>query len=66
MSAAIQLSGQQPGPDAAELSVRYDRPQLVAYIADTRTEEALRDGLPADLEMDLRRGSVRTAIAAMQ
>jgi pilus assembly protein CpaE len=62
MSAAIQLTDQEH----ADTTIRYDRPQLVGFIADARTEEALRDGLPTDLEMDLRRGGVRTAIAAMQ
>ncbi len=66
MSAAIQLTDQLPGVDPAESSVRYDRPQLVGFIADARTEEALRDGLPTDLEMDLRRGGVRAAITSMQ
>jgi len=62
MSAAIQLSG----IESPETTVRYDRPQLIGFIADARTEEVLRDGLPPDLEMELRRGGVRTAITAMQ
>ena len=47
---------------------RHDRPSLVAFIADGRSEEALRDGLAdfAQGEMDVRRGGVRAAAAAMQ
>ncbi len=62
MSAAIQLSAAELG----DTTVRYDRPPLVGFIADAKTEEALRDGLPNDLEMELRRGGIRAAIAAMQ
>ena len=47
---------------------RHDRPSLIAFIADGRSEEALRDGLadfaPGDL--DVRRGGVRAATTAMQ
>jgi len=47
---------------------RHDRPSLIAFIADARSEEALRDGLSEfALEgMDVRRGDVRAAVAAMQ
>jgi pilus assembly protein CpaE len=51
-----------------EASARYDRPSLVGFVADARSEEALRDGL-ADVtseQLDLRRGGVRAAITAMQ
>jgi pilus assembly protein CpaE len=47
---------------------RHDRPSLVAFAADAHSEEALEDGL-ADLvpgKLDVRRGGVRAAIAAMQ
>ena len=47
---------------------RHDRPSLVAFLADGRSEDVLRDGL-ADFsqgEMDVRRGGVRAAAAAMQ
>jgi pilus assembly protein CpaE len=47
---------------------RHDRPSLVAFAADAHSEEALEDGL-ADLvpgKLDVRRGSIRTAVAAMQ
>jgi pilus assembly protein CpaE len=47
---------------------RHDRPSLVAFATDAHSEEALEDGL-ADLvpgKLDVRRGSVRAAIAAMQ
>jgi pilus assembly protein CpaE len=47
---------------------RHDRAPLTAFIADGESEEALRDGLTdlADGDMDIRRGGVRAAIAAMQ
>ena len=49
-------------------SARHDRPALTAFIADARSEEALRDGLIdfASGEIDIRRGGIRSAIAAMQ
>lgn len=55
--------------DAADGSAaRHDRPSLVAFIADARSEEALRDGLTEATaeDLDIRRGGVRAAIAAMQ
>ena len=52
--------------DAA--SARYDRPSLVGFVTDARSEEALRDGLSEVTveQLDLRRGNVRAAVAAMQ
>ncbi len=52
--------------DAA--SARYDRPSLIGFIADARSEEALRDGLNEVTveQLDIRRGGVRAAIVAMQ
>ena len=49
-------------------SARYDRPSLVGFVTDARSEEALRDGLSEVTveQLDLRRGNVRTAVAAMQ
>lgn len=44
-----------------------DAPSVLAFIADAATEQVLRDGLgssPAN-GLDIRRGNVRTAIAAM-
>ena len=57
---AVQVS------DAA--SARYDRPSLIGFIADARSEEALRDGLGevTSEQLDIRRGGVRAAIASMQ
>jgi pilus assembly protein CpaE len=55
-------------PNADQSSARHDRPALVAFITDARSEEALRDGL-ADFvseDIDVRRGNVRAAITAMQ
>jgi pilus assembly protein CpaE len=66
MSAAAKLP--LTTADAVEPSVRYDRPALIGFIADTRTEEALRDGLNEahDIALDLRRGGIKAAIATMQ
>jgi pilus assembly protein CpaE len=49
-------------------SARYDRPSLVGFVTDARSEEALRDGLSEVTveQLDLRRGNVRAAVAAMQ
>ena len=50
------------------LDARPDRPPLVAFIVDAKSEDAVREGL-SDLsseDLDLRRGGIRAAIAAMQ
>jgi pilus assembly protein CpaE len=55
-------------PTGTPLDARHDRPEFVAFVADPRSEEALRDGL-ADViseHLDIRRGGVRAATAAMQ
>ena len=54
-------------PDAASPG-RPDRPPMIAFAADGQTEIALRDGLAeAQLQaLDIRRGGIRAAIAAMQ
>lgn len=55
-------------PATQDASARYDRPSLIGFITDARSEEALRDGL-ADVTseaLDIRRGGVRAAVAAMQ
>jgi pilus assembly protein CpaE len=47
---------------------RHDRPEMVAYVTDAQTEDALRAGL-ADVvneAIELKRGGVRAAIVAMQ
>jgi pilus assembly protein CpaE len=66
MSAAVNLP--LTTAESVEASVRYDRPALIGFIADTRTEEALRDGLndAPDIALDLRRGGIKNAIATMQ
>jgi pilus assembly protein CpaE len=49
-------------------SARYDRPTLIGFVTDAKSEEALRDGL-ADVtseQLDIRRGGIRAAVAAMQ
>ena len=63
-----KLAGGSGDPIADQSSARHDRPALVAFITDARSEEALRDGL-ADFvseDIDVRRGNVRAAITAMQ
>jgi pilus assembly protein CpaE len=50
------------------LDARPDRPALVGFISDAKSEEAVREGLQ-DLtteELDVRRGGIRAAIASMQ
>ena len=50
------------------LDARPDRPPLVAFIVDAKSEDAVREGL-SDLsseDLDLRRGGIRAAITAMQ
>jgi pilus assembly protein CpaE len=59
-NAAMQASDAAP--------TRFDRPSLIGFIADARSEEALREGLGEVTveQLDIRRGGVRTAIATMQ
>ncbi len=47
---------------------RHDRPGFVAYISDPKSEEAVHDGLADAINghIDIRRGGVKAAIAAMQ
>src|SRR5579864_2726406 len=48
---------------------RHNRPSLVAFVTDADSEEALEDGLAEVVpgnKLDIRRGSLRAAIAAMQ
>ena len=55
-------------PPADHSSGRHDRPSLIGFLADSKTEEAVREGL-ADATsetLDLRRGGIRAAIAAMR
>jgi pilus assembly protein CpaE len=49
-------------------TARFDRPSLIGFVGDSKSEEALRDGLnEVTLEqLDIRRGGVQTAISAMQ
>ena len=50
------------------LDARPDRPSLVGFVSDAKSEEAVREGLVdlATEDLDLRRGGIRAAIAAMQ
>jgi pilus assembly protein CpaE len=47
---------------------RHDRPTLIGFLTERETEEALREGLAEATSetLDLRRGGIRAAIAAMQ
>ena len=63
----------QATPDSATqltdtASARYDRPSLIGFMTDARSEEALREGLGEVTveQLDIRRGGMRAAIAAMQ
>jgi len=61
---------QIPRPDGSANAAlaRHDRSELIAFVTDSHSEEAVRTGL-ADVvseAIDLRRGGVRAAIAAMQ
>jgi pilus assembly protein CpaE len=61
----------QQGPRATNpdggLSNRPDRLTVLAFLGDPATEQVLRDGLGDQVAngMDIRRGTIRTAIAAM-
>jgi pilus assembly protein CpaE len=63
-----RTSPSDPKNADAGLDSRHDRPSLVGFIVDAKSEEVVRDGL-SDLTtetLDLRRGGIRAAIAAMQ
>lgn len=61
----------QQGPSATSpdggMSNRPDRLTVLAFLGDPATEQVLRDGLGDQVAngMDIRRGTIRTAIAAM-
>jgi pilus assembly protein CpaE len=67
-------SGSFPAPTSSRdefndaASARYDRPSLIGFVTDARSEAALRDGLGEVTveQLDLRRGGVRAAVTAMQ
>jgi len=68
----MQVDGVVLGPGAMAGAdgpvVRHDRPSLMAFVTDAKSEEALRDGL-ADIvgsHVDIRRSGIRAAIASMQ
>ena len=68
----MPVDGVVLGPGSAQgadgPAVRHDRPSLMAFVTDAKSEEALRDGL-ADVvsgEPDIRRSGIRAAIAVMQ
>ena len=51
-----------------QAAARHDRPSLMAFVNDGATETAVRDGLSDVLNevLDIRRGGIRAAIAALQ
>lgn len=54
--------------DVNTIDARHDRPTLIGFLGDAKSEEAVRDGLDDIIkeEIELRRGGIRAAIAAMQ
>jgi pilus assembly protein CpaE len=56
------------GSTTTSLDSRHDRPALIGFVTDAKTEEALRVGLSDFMheEIDLRRGGIKATIAAMQ
>ena len=50
------------------LDSRHDRPALIGFISDSKSEELVREGLTdlATEQLDIRRGGIRAAIATMQ
>ncbi len=61
-------AAQKANADGVTKPARHDRPSLVAYACDADTEAALREGLSEDTgaAIDIRRGGIRGAIAAMR
>lgn len=68
MPADGSLPGGKPLPSTNALGIRHDRPSLIAFVTDSKSEDAIQTGLDEVLNepMDLRRGGIRAAIAAMQ
>jgi pilus assembly protein CpaE len=60
--------GQPNAAGNAQPAARHDRAALVAFITSAESEAALREGLAdsASEGMDVRRGNIRAAIAALQ
>jgi pilus assembly protein CpaE len=56
------------GTDSAAGVGRHDRPALIAFVEDSGTETALREGLAevAFGDLDVRKGGVKAAIAALR
>ena len=50
------------------MDARHDRPDLIAFLTDPQSEEAVQDGMAEVMTtaLDVRRGGIRAAIAAMQ
>jgi pilus assembly protein CpaE len=63
----MSQQGSRAAPAETGLVSRPDRLTVLAFLGDPATEQVLRDGLGDTVAngMDIRRGTVRTAIAAM-
>lgn len=66
--ATAAAAAEKANADGVTKPARHDRPSLVAYACDAETEAALREGLSEDTgaSLDIRRGGIRGAIAAMR
>jgi pilus assembly protein CpaE len=55
-------------PPQDQSAGRHDRPSFVGFVTDRESEEAVREGLAEATSetLDIRRGGIRAAIAAMQ
>lgn len=62
------LQALKPEASLEQALARHDRPELIAFVTDAQSEEALRTGLADVVEeaIDLRRGGIRAATLAMQ
>src|SRR6185437_3189510 len=65
---ALQLPSGEAESSLTSSATRHDRPGFIAFISDPKSEEAVHDGLADAISghIDIRRGGVKTAIAAMQ
>ncbi len=68
MADGDSTSSGRSGVDLTSPAGRHDRPALVAFVEDSATELALREGLSevAFGELDVRRGGVKAAINALR
>lgn len=68
----MPVDGALPGltqqPSSNPVDGRHNRPSLIGFVTDAKSEEAIQDGLGEvqNHAVDLRRGGIRAAIATMQ